>query len=94
MYNGDSQGNAYVGNVLTPAVAAHWVTLRSVPVADTSDALPRVLAERQAGLSNGSVDLVWSTGRASRPGSRPGHGCAAGRTAHPTPRSLTRWTRC
>jgi len=49
MYNGDSQGNAYVGNVLTPAVAAHWVTLRRVPVADTSDALPRVLAERPQG---------------------------------------------
>lgn len=62
MYNGDSQGNAYVDTVLTLAVAAHWVTLRRVPVADTSDALPRVLAERQAGLSNGSVDLVWSTG--------------------------------
>lgn len=62
MYSGDTQGNAYVDNVLTPAVAAQGVTLRRVPVADTSDALARVLAERQAGVSGGSVDLVWANG--------------------------------
>ena len=62
MYSGDTQGNAYVDRVLTPAVAAQGVTLRRVPVANTSDALARVLAERQAGVSSGSVDLVWVNG--------------------------------
>ncbi len=62
MYSGDPQGNAYVDDVLTPAVAAQGVTLRRVPVADTSDALARVLAERQAGVTGGSVDLVWVNG--------------------------------
>lgn len=62
MYSGDTQGNAYVDTVLTPAVAAQGVTLRRVPVADTADALARVLAERQAGVSSGSVDLVWANG--------------------------------
>lgn len=62
MYSGDTQGNAYVDKVLTPAVAAHGVTLRRVPVADTSDALARVLAERQAGVNGGTVDLVWVNG--------------------------------
>ena len=62
MYSGDTQGNAYVDKVLTPAVAAQGVTLRRVPVADTSDALARVLAERQAGASGGTVDLVWVNG--------------------------------
>jgi putative spermidine/putrescine transport system substrate-binding protein len=62
MYSGDTQGNAYVDDVLIPAVAAQGVTLRRVPVADTADALARVLSERQAGVTAGSVDLVWVNG--------------------------------
>ena len=62
MYGGDQQGNAYVDDVLTPAAAKLGVTLRRVPVADTADAMTRVLAERQAGTEDGSVDLVWVNG--------------------------------
>lgn len=39
MYGGE-QGNRYVDTVLAPAAAAEGVTLRRVPVAATSDALP------------------------------------------------------
>ena len=62
MWGGDPQGNAYVDTVLTPAVAQLGVTLRRVPVADTKDVLSRVLSERQAGVTNGAVDLVWVNG--------------------------------
>ena len=62
MYGGDQQGNAYVDDVLAPAVAERGVTLRRVPVADTADAMTRILAERQAGTDDGSVDLVWVNG--------------------------------
>lgn len=62
MYGGDQQGNAYVDHVLAPAAAELGVTLRRVPVADTKDAMTRVLAERQAGRKDGSVDLVWVNG--------------------------------
>ncbi len=62
MYGGDQQGNAYVDDVLTPAAAALGVTLRRVPIADTKDAMTRVLAERQAGTKDGAVDLVWVNG--------------------------------
>ena len=62
MYGGDQQGNAYVDDVLTPAAAELGVTLRRVPVADTKDAMTRILAERQAGSEDGSVDLVWVNG--------------------------------
>lgn len=72
MYSGDTQGNAYVDDVLTPAVAAQGVTLRRVPVAATSDALARVLAERQAGVSDGSVDLVWVNGAGFSSGQQAG----------------------
>jgi len=62
MYGGDQQGNAYVDDVLTLAAAKLGVTLRRVPVADTKDAMTRILAERQAGSEDGAVDLVWVNG--------------------------------
>ena len=62
MYGGDEQGNSYVDNTLTPAAAKEGVTLERVPVADTKDALNRVLTEVQAGTREGSVDLVWVNG--------------------------------
>ncbi len=62
MYGGDDQGNAYVDDVLVPAAAELGVTLERVPVADTADAVNRVLSERQAGVTDGEVDLVWING--------------------------------
>lgn len=62
MYGGDEQGNAYVDKKLIPAAATLGVTLQRVPVADTKDALNRVLTEIQAGTRDGSVDLVWVNG--------------------------------
>ncbi|MEV7873462.1 ABC transporter substrate-binding protein [Microbacterium sp. NPDC089188] len=59
MYGGDDQGNAYIDDVLAPAVAEYGVTLERVPVTDTRDALNRVFTELQAGRDDGSVDLVW-----------------------------------
>ena len=62
MWGGDPQGNAYVDDVLAPAAKEAGVTLRRVPVADTKEALNQVIAERQAGRTDGSVDLVWVNG--------------------------------
>ena len=62
MYGGDDRGNAYVDDVLTPAAAQAGVTLRRVPVADTKEAIRRILAERAAGSTDGEVDLVWVNG--------------------------------
>ncbi|MDJ0358279.1 ABC transporter substrate-binding protein [Paenarthrobacter sp. PH39-S1] len=62
MYGGDEQGNAYVDKDLIPAAATLGVTLQRVPVADTRDALNRVLTEIQAGTRDGTVDLVWVNG--------------------------------
>ncbi len=62
MYGGDEQGNAYVNDVLVPAAAELGVTLEQVPIADTPDALNRILSEVQAGETNGEVDLVWVNG--------------------------------
>lgn len=62
MDGGDGQGNSYVDNTLKPAAAKEGVTLERVPVADTKDALNRVLTEVQAGTRDGAVDLVWVNG--------------------------------
>ena len=62
MYGGDEQGNAYVDGHLIPAAAEQGVRLERVPVADTRDALNRVLTEVQSGTTDGDVDLVWVNG--------------------------------
>ncbi|MGB5952553.1 MAG: ABC transporter substrate-binding protein [Ornithinimicrobium sp.] len=62
MWGGDPAGNAYVDDVLIPAAEEEGVQLRRVPVADTSDAINRVLTEVQAGTTGGEVDLVWVNG--------------------------------
>ncbi|PTT21205.1 ABC transporter substrate-binding protein [Microbacterium sp. HMWF026] len=72
MYGGDDQGNAYVDDVLAPAVAEYGVTLERVPVTDTRDALNRVFTELQAGREDGSVDLVWVNGDNFRTGKEAG----------------------
>ena len=68
MYGGDDQGNAYVDEILAPAVAEYGVTLERVPVTDTGDALNRVFTEMQAGRSDGTVDLIWVNGDNFRTG--------------------------
>ncbi|GAA4697546.1 putative spermidine/putrescine transport system substrate-binding protein [Promicromonospora umidemergens] len=73
MWGGDEKGNAYVDDVLAPAAADQGVTLRRVPVADTADALNRVVSELQAGQdSDGAVDLVWVNGENFRTGQQAG----------------------
>jgi len=72
MYGGDPQGNRYVDTVLAPAAAERGVTLRRVPVADTADAVNRILSERQAGRRDGSVDLVWVNGENFAAGQQAG----------------------
>jgi putative spermidine/putrescine transport system substrate-binding protein len=62
MYGGDEQGNAYVDDVLAPAAAERGVTIERVPIADTADAVNRVLSEKQADVTDGEVDLIWING--------------------------------
>ena len=62
MYGGDERGNSYVDDVLAPAAEKLGVTLRRVPVADTKDAMRRILAQKAAGKTSGDVDLVWVNG--------------------------------
>ncbi len=63
LYGGDQRINAYIDRYVAPAAARLGVTLKRVPVADTADAVQRVLADRRAGrTSGGAVDLIWING--------------------------------
>ena len=68
MWGGDELGNDYVDDVLAPAAAEAGVALRRVPIADTGDAINRILTEQQAGTDDGAIDLVWVNGDNFRTG--------------------------
>jgi putative spermidine/putrescine transport system substrate-binding protein len=73
LYGGDQRINAYIDRYVVPAAARLGVTLRRVPVADTADAVQRVLADRRAGrTSGGAVDLIWINGENFAAGKQAG----------------------
>ncbi|MEX2548937.1 MAG: ABC transporter substrate-binding protein [Nitriliruptoraceae bacterium] len=62
LYGGDERINRYIDERVVPAAAQVGVELERVPIADTADAVQRVVAEKQAGETAGSVDLIWING--------------------------------
>ncbi len=63
MFGGDERINSYVDDVVEPAVREAGLELERVPVADTADAVQRVVSQRRAGLDGGgAVDLIWING--------------------------------
>jgi len=63
MWGGDEGLNDYVNDWVSPKAAELGVTVRQVRIADTVDAVNKILGETQAGrTSDGSVDLVWVNG--------------------------------
>ena len=62
-WGGSTTTNAFIDWVGGRVAAAHGVDLVHVKLADTSDAVSRVLSERAAGeTSDGAVDLIWING--------------------------------
>ncbi|MBC53419.1 MAG: ABC transporter substrate-binding protein [Gammaproteobacteria bacterium] len=62
-WGGDPQINDYLAWVGRRVNELHGVRMTHVRLGDTSDAVSRVLAERQAGtLQDGAVDLLWLNG--------------------------------
>jgi putative spermidine/putrescine transport system substrate-binding protein len=64
MFTGDEAVNAVVQGYVAPRLEQEFgVTLNVVSVADTADAVNKVLAERQAGRAgSGTVDAIWING--------------------------------
>jgi len=62
-WGGDERINAYIAWVGTRVAETYGITLRHVKLADTADAVARVLAEKAAGeTTGGTVDLIWING--------------------------------
>ena len=62
-WGGDERINAYIAWVGDRVATDHGVELRHVKLADTADAVARVLAEKAAGQdAEGSIDLIWING--------------------------------
>lgn len=59
---GSERINAYLQWAAAELQRLHGVTLRHVKVADTAEVVQRLRAERAAGRTDGSVDMVWING--------------------------------
>ncbi len=62
MYGGDDTINAFVNGFVKDRLAALGVTLNQVKVTDTVTVVDTVLAEKQVGKKDGSIDAVWING--------------------------------
>ena len=64
MWGGSSEINRFVDTVYGPRLEAEFgIELNRIPVADTVDAVNKVLSEIQAGRERGgAVDLIWING--------------------------------
>ncbi len=62
-WGGDTKINDFIAWTGAQALEQHGVTLEHVKLASTSDAVARVIAERDAGqTTGGAVDLIWING--------------------------------
>lgn len=62
-WGGDPRINAYIDWAAGEVAARYGVAVRHVKLADTGEAVARVLAERSAGRdADGAVDLIWING--------------------------------
>jgi putative spermidine/putrescine transport system substrate-binding protein len=63
MYGGDELLNTFVNGYVAAALRKQGVTLNQVKITSTSDAVNKVLGEKQAGRTDGgSVDAIWVNG--------------------------------
>ena len=62
MYGGDDTINTFVTGYVADQLKAQGVTLNQVKVTDTVTVVDKILAEKQAGKTAGSVDAVWING--------------------------------
>ena len=62
-WGGDPKINAFIDFIGRRAEQLHGVSLEHVKLASTTDAVSRVLAERDAGkVTGGAVDMIWING--------------------------------
>ncbi|MFQ6852586.1 ABC transporter substrate-binding protein [Streptomyces sp. 35M1] len=69
MFGGDKGANSHIDDEVAPAAKKLGITVKRVPVADTQDAVQKILGDQRAGKDGGgAVDLVWVNGENFRTG--------------------------
>lgn len=61
-WGGDERTNAFIAWVGSETERLYGVKVEQVKLTDTAEAITRVLSEKAAGQTEGSVDLVWING--------------------------------
>ncbi|NUM43158.1 MAG: ABC transporter substrate-binding protein [Anaerolineales bacterium] len=63
MWGGSDSINAYVDKFYGETLQERYgITLNRVPVADAADFVNQVLSEKEAGVTDGAVDVMWING--------------------------------
>jgi putative spermidine/putrescine transport system substrate-binding protein len=63
MWGGSDSINRYIDEWVAPRLKKETgVELRRVPMNDTKDIINQLLVEKQAGKTNGSIDIMWING--------------------------------
>ena len=63
MWSGSEQINKYVDNFLAGNLKTQYgVTLKRIPITDIKDTINKLFIEKQAGKTDGSVDMLWING--------------------------------
>lgn len=63
MWGGDAKVNSYVQDIAGNYVKEKdGIVLKAVPVVDIKDVVNKLIVEKQAGKSEGSVDILWING--------------------------------
>ncbi|SDH49979.1 hypothetical protein [Alteribacillus bidgolensis] len=66
MWGGDEDINTYIDEWAAPELKQEYgINLKRVPM-DTEDILQRLMTEKQAGQTEGSVDILWLNGEKFR----------------------------
>ncbi len=63
MWGGSEGNNAFVDNFYGEALQERYdITLNRVPVSDIVESVDQLLSEKEAGVEEGSIDLLWING--------------------------------
>lgn len=73
MWGGDSGYNRYIDDYAIPALKQDYgIELHRVAIGGSEDVINKLMAEKSAGRTRGSVDLLWANGQAFAIGAEAG----------------------
>ncbi|MGL5123357.1 MAG: ABC transporter substrate-binding protein [Fusobacteriaceae bacterium] len=63
MYGGSEEINNFMDNIITPELEKnHFIILNRIPILNIKDILNKLIVEKEAGKTKGTVDILWVNG--------------------------------